>query len=159
MNISDPVISSVGEVTPACLQNVPCPVSYLAHLSHHLSCDIYLCIYARLSAAGYVCARTHVILFFFWGTPAGRPNEAQLQFAVQKVAVVLQRTHELLKAMCGRWHSPLFPQPRRHRQMVGVKTLNIKQPSLFYFFIFFCPGPPSLTSFRAFRVFCSLHRG
>lgn len=81
------------------------------------------------------------VLLFFWGTPADRPNEAQLHFAVQKAEVALQHTHELLKAICGRWHSPLYPQPRRHQQMVVVKTLNIKQPPFI-----FSPCPPSLTS-------------
>lgn len=47
--------------------------------------------------------------------------------------MALQHTHELLKAICGRWHSPLFPQPRRHQQMVGVRTLNIKQPPFIFF--------------------------
>lgn len=66
--------------------------------------------------------------YFSGGTPASRPNEAQLHFTVQEAEVALQHTHELLTAICGRWRSPLFPQPRRHQQMVGVKTLNIKQP-------------------------------
>lgn len=59
--------------------------------------------------------------------------------------------HELLKAICGRWHSPLFPQPRRHQQMVGVKTLNIKRPPLI-----FSPGILPLTSsiFAVFWYFC-----
>lgn len=88
-----------------------------------------LCMCARLSATRYVC-----MLLFFWGTPAGHPNEAQLRFAVQKAEVALQHTHELLKAICGRWHSPLFPQPCRYQQMVAVKTLNIKQPPFIFFF-------------------------
>lgn len=79
-------------------------------------------------------------LLFFRGTPAGWPNEAQLHFAVQKAEVALQHMHELLNAICGRWHSPLFPQPRSHQQMVGVKTLNIKQPPFI-----FSAGRPSLT--------------
>lgn len=89
------------------------------------------------------------VLLFFRGTPAGRPNEAQLHFAVQKAEVALQHTHELLKAICGRWHSPLFPQPHRHQQMVGVKTLNIKQLP----FIFFPQVPLLLQAhFSAFFV-------
>lgn len=71
----------------------------------------------------------------------GRPNEAQLHFAVQKAEVALQHTHELLKAICGRWHSSLFSPPRRHQQMVGVKTLNIKQPPFII-----SQGPLSLIS-------------
>lgn len=78
-----------------------------------------------------VCA--HVSLPLWGGTPTSRPNEAQLRFAVQRVDVALQLTHELLKAICGRWHSPLFPQPRRQQQMVAVKTLNIKQPPFILF--------------------------
>lgn len=85
------------------------------------------------------------VLLFSRGTPAGRSNEAQLRFAVQKAEVALQYTHELLRAICGRWHSPLFPHPRRHQQMVNEKTLNIKQPP----FIF---SPRSAFSYKTILV-------
>lgn len=114
------------------LQIVACYVLlglYLAHPSHHLLRDICICAHTRLSVTRYVC-----MLLFFWGSPASHPNEAQFYFAVQKAEVALQHTHELLKAICGRWHSPLFPLPCRYQQMVGVKTLNIKQPPFIFFY-------------------------
>lgn len=86
----------------------------------------------------FVCC---CVFFVYKGNlqPA-RPNEALLHCAVQRAEVALQHTHELLKAICGRWHSLFFPQTRRHQQMVGVKMLNNTLP--FYSFFFFFPRLP-----------------
>lgn len=123
-------------------------------------------------ASSYLFVRACPYLCWGGGTPTSRPNEAQLRFAVQRVEVALQLTHELLKAICGRWHSPLFPQPRRQQQMVAVKTLNIKQPPFILFFprlplpdklvlilfgIFFSPFTKRVVKNRELLVFkCNL---
>lgn len=95
-----------------------------AHLSRHLLCDIY----AR--AFAHVCPRlgmrVRVIIFLGGLQPAGLMRPSYISQCRQPRWRCI--THELLKAICGRWRSPLLPQPRRHQQMVGVKTLNIKQP-------------------------------
>lgn len=90
-------------------------------------CDMDVSAFSHISQWPAVTCLCACAVIFVGGTPTSRPNEAQLRFAVQRVEVALQLTHELLKAICGRWHSPLFPQPRRQQQMVAVKTQNIKQ--------------------------------
>ena len=91
------------------------------------------------------------VLLFFGGAPAGLSNEVRLHFVVQAAEVALQHKHELLKAICGRWHSPLSSQPRRYQQMVGVKMLNIKQPP---FISTPQVSPPLQALFSAFWSFC-----
>lgn len=61
--------------------------------------------------------------------------------AVQRVEVALQRAHELLKAICGRWHSLFFTQPRRHQRLSALESIFLPLPLPCSLNLTFTPPP------------------
>lgn len=148
------LVAPISWLLPKCsLSCLTC--SYLAHPPQPpAQWYLCLCICTRLSASSSVCVC--IIIIIFQGGGGLQPVSLMRPGYISQcrgAVVALQHTHELLKAVCGRWHSPIFPQPRRHWQMVGVKMLNIKQLRLRSF-----PYKPFFVRFWCFLLYTEANK-